>query len=206
MKLELWGSATLLKKTPTQVFSCAVYGLFKNNYFEEHLCTSASKHCLKRDSNTGAFLWILQIIQEHLFLEGSTNGLFSNTSGEGSFFHKVKTFNSVRKRLPHRYFSLNFENFLGKLFCRTPPINHFSHDAVFFLFADQWGLQPKINSFSGAMVNQGKEFTSPFNPVKLWKSGGNFIVKLLPHMYPLRHSNSWRRKRKGRTEKLVNVG
>ena len=43
--------------------------------------------------------------------------------------------------------------FLGKLFCGTPPRNHVSHDAVYFLFADQWGLQPKINLFGWAMVN-----------------------------------------------------
>ena len=35
----------------------------------------------------------------------------------------------------------------------------------FFLFADQWGLQPKINLFGGAMVNKEKEFTSLFNAV-----------------------------------------
>ena len=59
IKLEFWGPATLLKKTPTQVFSCEIYKLFKNNYFEEHLSTSASKHYLKRDSNSGVFLRIL---------------------------------------------------------------------------------------------------------------------------------------------------
>ena len=30
----------------------------------------------------------------------------------------------------------------------------------------------------------------------------NFIVKLWPHMYGLRHSNSWTSGGKGRTEKL----
>ena len=44
----------------------------------------------------------------------------------------LKLFNSIRKRLQHRYF---FVNFLGKLFCRTPS-NHISYDVV-FLFADQ---------------------------------------------------------------------
>ena len=77
----------------------------------------------------------------------------------------MKTFSGVRKRVSHRYFSVNFEKFLGKMFCRTPPSNHFLHDVVFFLFADQWGLQPKISSFGGAMVNRVKKFTSPFNPV-----------------------------------------
>ena len=59
IKLEFWGSATLLKKTPTQVFSCEIYKLFKNNYFKKRLWTSASKRYLKRDSNTAALLWIL---------------------------------------------------------------------------------------------------------------------------------------------------
>ena len=45
-----------------------------------------------------------------------------------------------------------------------PPSNHFSNSVVIFLLADQWGLQPKINLFGGAMENYEKEFTSPFNP------------------------------------------
>ena len=144
------------------MLSCEFCKLFKNNYFLEDLQTACSE-----------------------------------TSVRWSFFKKckpdvVKTFNSVKKRLLHRYFSVNFEKFFGKLFCRTPPSNHFSHDVVFFLFGDQWGLQPKINLFGAAMVNQGEEFTSPFNHVLLQKSGGSFIVKLSPHMYTLRHSHSWR--------------
>ena len=35
------------------------------------------------------------------------------------------------ERDSHRYFYVNFEKLLGKLFYRTPPSNHFSHDAVF---------------------------------------------------------------------------
>ena len=65
-------------------FFCEIYKLFKNNYFEEHLRMSTSKHYLKRDSNSGVFLWIFQIIQEHLFSSVSTNSLISNTS-EGVF-------------------------------------------------------------------------------------------------------------------------
>ena len=41
---NIWGPATLLKKTPTQVFSCEIYKVFKNYYFEEHLWMFASKH------------------------------------------------------------------------------------------------------------------------------------------------------------------
>ena len=39
----------------------------------------------------------------------------------------LKLFNSIRKRLQHRYF---FVNVLGKRFCRTPS-NHISYDVVF---------------------------------------------------------------------------
>ena len=56
----------------------------------------------------------------------------------------MKTFNSLRKRLTHRYFSVNFEKFLGKLFCRIggwfaqaetelPQSKILSEDAVPFL-------------------------------------------------------------------------
>ena len=142
------------------MLSCEFCKLFKNTYFLEDLQTACSE-----------------------------------TPVRGSFFKKVASLAAwklltVLERDSHRHFSVNFEKFLGKMFRRTPPSNHFSHDVVFFLFADQWSLQPKINSFGGAIVNQGKEFTSPFSPVQLWKSGGNFMVKLSPHIYPLRHSNS----------------
>ena len=73
IKFQFWGPAALLKKTRTQVLSREIYKLPKNNYFEEHLWNAASKHYLKRDSNTVALLWILWIIQECLFSRGSTN-------------------------------------------------------------------------------------------------------------------------------------
>ena len=56
--------------------------------------------------------------------------------------------------------TVNFHKFLGKHFYRTPPSNHISHDVVFFVFPDQWGLEPKISLFGGAMVNSEKKFTS----------------------------------------------
>ena len=106
------------------MLSCEFCKLFKNTYFLEDLQTACSE-----------------------------------TPVRGSFFKKVASLTAwklltVLERNSHRYFSVTLEKFLGKLFYRAPPSNHFSHDAVFFLFADQWGLQPKINSFSGAMVNQ----------------------------------------------------
>ena len=36
-------SATLLKKTPAQLLSCKTCEILKNNYFEEHQWTTASK-------------------------------------------------------------------------------------------------------------------------------------------------------------------
>ena len=34
--------ATLLKETPTLVFSCEIYKIFKNTYFEEQMQATAS--------------------------------------------------------------------------------------------------------------------------------------------------------------------
>ena len=62
IKLQFWGPA---RKLQHRCFP-EKFANFKNNYFEEHLGTSASKHYLKRHSNTGTFLWILWIIQQHL--------------------------------------------------------------------------------------------------------------------------------------------
>ena len=88
IKLQFWGPATLLKKTQTQILSCEIWKLYKNNYFEDNLWTSVSKLYLKRDSNTGAFLWFLWIIQEHLFVKDlQTTG--SETPVWGSLFNKV---------------------------------------------------------------------------------------------------------------------
>ena len=84
IKLQFWGPETLFKKTSTQVLSCVICKIFKNNYFQEHLWSTASQFYLKRDSNTDAFLWVLWIFQEHLFCRAYTNGWFWNNS-EGVF-------------------------------------------------------------------------------------------------------------------------
>ena len=42
LELQVWRSATLLKETPTKVFSCEYCNIFKNTYFEENLSTIAS--------------------------------------------------------------------------------------------------------------------------------------------------------------------
>ena len=67
IKLEFWRPATLLKKTATLVLSFEICNHFKNTYFEEHLWTSAAMFYLKRGWNIGFFVWILWIIQVHLF-------------------------------------------------------------------------------------------------------------------------------------------
>ena len=79
LTLQFWGPATLLRKTSTLMLSCKVSKIFKNNYFEEHLWTSASKPYLKRYSNTGVFMWILWTFQKRLICKGSTNDWFWNT-------------------------------------------------------------------------------------------------------------------------------
>ena len=42
IKLQTFSPTTLLKETPTQVLSCEICESFNNNYFEEHLRTTAS--------------------------------------------------------------------------------------------------------------------------------------------------------------------
>ena len=37
IELQVFRLATLLKETPTQVFSYEIYGIFKNTFFTEHL-------------------------------------------------------------------------------------------------------------------------------------------------------------------------
>ena len=103
IKLQFWGSATLLTKTPTQVLSCEICEIFTKNYFEEQLWTAASKLYLRKDSSTGVFLWTLWNVQEHLFCRASTNDWFWNIS-VGAFLCKfaickpdvLKAFNSMR--------------------------------------------------------------------------------------------------------------
>ena len=58
-KVGVLRACNFIKEDSDTCFFCEIYKLFKDNYFEEHLWTSASKHYLKRDSNSGAFLWIL---------------------------------------------------------------------------------------------------------------------------------------------------
>ena len=46
------------------MFSCEVWEMFKDTYFERHL-----QLYLKRQSGTCVFLWVLQNFMEHLLTE-----------------------------------------------------------------------------------------------------------------------------------------
>ena len=70
------------------MFSCEIYKLFKNNYFEEHLWTSASKHYLKRDSNSGASCEFRKLFKNTYILEDLQTAC-SETPVRESFFKKV---------------------------------------------------------------------------------------------------------------------
>ena len=134
--LQFWGPETLLKKTQAEVFPFEICKIFKNNCFEEHLWTTVSKFSLKRNSNTGVFLWILWIIQEHLFCRASTSYWFWNNS-RGSIY-QVNKVASLRAWRPLTVLQKDYNIgislwVLGKHFCRTTPSNHFWHDVLFFL-------------------------------------------------------------------------
>ena len=131
------GPATLFKKTPTQTLSCEIRNL-KNIY--ECLLLN---FILKRDSNIVIFLWILWIIQNTYFTDDlQTAGSETPVRGLTSIKLQMslqqsclKDFNSIRKRLLHKYsqVSVSFVKFLWKRFRRTPP-GTTSHMMVFFSF------------------------------------------------------------------------
>ena len=62
------------------MLSWEICEIFKKNYSEEWLWTSASKLYLKRDSNTGAFLWSLWVTEKHLFCGASAKVWFWNSN------------------------------------------------------------------------------------------------------------------------------
>ena len=118
---------------------------------------------LKRDSKTSVFPWILWIIQEQLFCRGSANGWFWNTSA-------VYLFNKVTSLTAWRHLTVlesgsstgicEFCEVFRKAFGRKLLSNQVSHDVVFYLFADQCGLQPKINFFGGAIRRRSSQASS----------------------------------------------
>ena len=88
-KVAVLRACNLIKKIPTQVFSCEFCELFKNTYFKQHVRTAGSKPLvrgflfnkvasvmarrpltvLERDSSTGIFLQILYSFKESFFVE-----------------------------------------------------------------------------------------------------------------------------------------
>ena len=141
----MWEPATLLKKAPTQVFSCEICKLFKKNYFEEHLWMSASKLYLKRDYNTGVFLWTLLFKNTYFVVDLRMAG--SETPIRGSLFNKVASVTAwkhltVLERDPSKGIYLwILWNFKEAFFAEHLLPTTF-HRCCFFLFVDQWVLQP----------------------------------------------------------------
>ena len=152
IKLQFWGPATLLKKTQTQTLSCEIWKLYKNNYFEDNLWTSVSKLYLKRDSNTGAFLWFLWIIQEHLFVKDlQTTG--SETPVWGSLFNKVASQVAWRNLTVLEIESITSKQPLLTWCCCFCFGLFFLFYFLFFPFSDQWSFQPKFSLSGEAMEN-----------------------------------------------------
>ena len=150
-KVQVLGASTLLKKTPTQVLSLETSKTFKNNYLQEHLWMTSSRLYLERNSNAGFFLWIWELFKttyfaEHLQLAGS------GTLMQGSLFDKVSGLTVWRPSTVLETDSSSgislwiFWNFHESCFAE-----HFltttSYMIFFFLFVDQWNLQPKISLF-----------------------------------------------------------
>ena len=57
---------TLLKETPTQVFSCEICKIFQSTYFEEHLRTTACNDSQKKHDVIDVFLVFLLFVF-HIF-------------------------------------------------------------------------------------------------------------------------------------------
>ena len=79
IKLQFWGPATLLKKTPAQVLSREIYKLFKNNYFEEHLWNTRTQLLSCEFCELFKNIYFLEYLQT----------ASSETPVRGSFFNKV---------------------------------------------------------------------------------------------------------------------
>ena len=62
-----------IKNTPTQVFSCEICKIFKNTSFYRTPPVAAS---VKRDSNTGVYLWNLRNFWGHFFWQNNSGSCF----------------------------------------------------------------------------------------------------------------------------------
>ena len=82
--LGVW---SFINKTLTQVLSCEIYKLFKNNYFEEHLRASASKNYLKKTRRQVLSCEFCELFKNINF-PGYLQNARSETPVRGSFFNK----------------------------------------------------------------------------------------------------------------------
>ena len=86
--MEFWAYAIFLKKTRAQVLFCEIWELFKSNYFEEHLWTSASKLYLKRDWTNVFSCEFSELFQNTYFVE-DLQIAGSDAPVRGSIFNKA---------------------------------------------------------------------------------------------------------------------
>ena len=69
-KVAVLGTCNFIKEgSPTHVFSCEICKLFKSNYFEEHLWTSASKLYLKTDPAQVFSCEFFELVKNTYFVE-----------------------------------------------------------------------------------------------------------------------------------------
>ena len=116
------------------MLSCETCKLFRNNYCEEHLWMFASKLYLETLKQVFSRRFC-ELFKNNYFVEDLQTAV-SETPVRGSLFNKVAslTYWTHLTVLERDSSTVNFVKFLGKLFCRTPPSNHFSHDVVIFSF------------------------------------------------------------------------
>ena len=128
--MQFWRPATLLKKTLTKILSCKIWEIFKNNYFEEHLWTTACKLYLKKRRQHRCFLCELF---KNTYLQRIYERLVPKHQCGGFSFTACRPLR-VLERDSGTGISVNY---LEKLFRGTPPLSHFSLNVVlFFLTAD----------------------------------------------------------------------
>ena len=106
-------------------------------------------NCTKKEAITGVFLWIdfVNTIFLVYFTQASvracstkqvfkiSENLQENTCARDFFLEKVahhQVCNVIKKRLQHRFFTVNFAKLLKALF-RTPPVSASNFNSTFFL-------------------------------------------------------------------------
>ena len=158
IKLEFWGPATLLKKTPTHV--CSVkFKSFLRTIILKNICERLLPNIVEKETQTQVLSCELYKLFKNTYFLVYSQTAWSQTPVRGSFFNKLASLTpwellTLLERDRRTGISpWILRKFLGKLFYRTPPSNHFLHEVAFFFFSDQWGLQRKISSSGGAMVN-----------------------------------------------------